>query len=131
MNLYGNYVSKSLAKLLSENGYNEKTQYAYDAKNDNIITCDDNSLENCYPCPTLYEAQKWIEATTGMFTIVFPVYNNNDGVVTYRYRIVSIYDLYFHKKGKLCKLWYEMRHQALDDSLIDILTIYIKEYGKI
>lgn len=109
-NFEKSYVSKELAKLLKKNGYNEETQYIY---TDEGLDKTEGRINSEIPldyycCPSIYDAQQWIASKTGMFSIVYPVYYHGDGVITYRYRIISIYDLYEKKKGKLCNIWYDI-----------------------
>lgn len=60
------YVSLQVAKLLKEKGYNEycRVTYFYDANNltmSSVFNRKNTELnDNCYSCPTLYEAQQWL-----------------------------------------------------------------------
>lgn len=124
-------VNIILAKLLKEVGFDKVTRYTYDKdSNLNITSGKTNSTlpDNCYSCPNIYEAQNWVEKALGMYCIIIPTYYNRDGCVTYRYRTLSLFDLYDKKKGKLNKDIYEYRNQALNNALIDCIEDYKKIY---
>lgn len=60
------YVSLEVAKLLKEKGFDEYCRNTYSEYGNNItiasvFTRKNTELNNnCYSCPTLYEAQKWL-----------------------------------------------------------------------
>lgn len=122
------YVSLEVAKLLKEKGFDYSTLYYYE-KNGKLgmMSLDAQSqmrnhgyMNDVYPCPTLYEAAKWLRETHNIHIVVSPHYSRKYEIIEYEYSFDFLEKPFKWRKSKE---YYEIYEQCLNNAILESLKL--------
>lgn len=126
------YVSLQVAKLLKEKGFKQKCKekYIVEDKNklwqewDDGLMCYKSFYDTIeYPKPSLYEAQKWIRLSYGIY--VYPsVYLSKDNEESCIYTVDSYkYNNNYWETFIINTIKYETYEEALNAGILEVLKL--------